>query len=376
MVETISPVVHGGRGRWLGTLALHALGATGTAVVFGAALGWIGGSLGAPWGRPGLLALAAVATLYALGTITGLRVPVPQLRRQVPDWWRTFFGRPFAAVLYGAGLGIGFLTYLSAGTLVVVAFAALASGSPGIGALVVAPFGLVRGLSAIVAWRSVTQEQSRALVDRMASTPDVTRRVTNGVVLLAIAVVALAASFRTAAGSWSTFAAALLAAVFTWAAASKIAKPARWRRALDLVPVAAGSRARGRLGGPGERGARAAPRRSGAAAGRRRLVRGVAHGVHRHARRLAAPDGRSRPLRVLRCARDRSRSGPRSRGTRCCLPSPCSWRSRARMHRRSGCPGRLRSATRSRSRSRSGALAAAALVAWRASVWLGRGERA
>jgi len=232
MVETISPVVHGGRGRWLGTLTLHALGATGTAVIFGATLGWIGGSLGAPWGRPGLLALGAVATLYALGTITGLRVPVPQLRRQVPDWWRTFFGRPFAAVLYGAGLGIGFLTYLSAGTLVVVSFAALASGSPGIGALVVAPFGLVRGLSAIVAWRSITQEQSRALVDRIASTPDVTRRVTNGVVLLTIAVVALAASLRAAAGSWSSFAAAMLAAVFTWAAASKIAKPARWRRAL------------------------------------------------------------------------------------------------------------------------------------------------
>jgi hypothetical protein len=56
--------------------------------------------------------------------------------------------------------------------------------------------------------------------------------VINGVVLLAIAVVALAASFHTAAGSWSSFAAALLAAVFTWAAASKIAKPARWRRAL------------------------------------------------------------------------------------------------------------------------------------------------
>ena len=29
--------------------------------------------------------------------LTRLRVPVPQLRRQVPDWWRTFFGRPFAA---------------------------------------------------------------------------------------------------------------------------------------------------------------------------------------------------------------------------------------------------------------------------------------
>jgi hypothetical protein len=240
MVETISPVVHGGRGRWLGTLALHTLGATGTAALFGAVLGWIGGSLGAPWGRAGLLALAAVAVVYAVGTLTRLHVPVPQLRRQVPDWWRTYFGRPFAAVLYGAGLGVGFLTYLSAGTLVVVAFAAIAMGGPAAGALIVAPFGLMRGLSAIVAWRSVTQEQSRALVDRLASTSDVARRVTNGVVLLAIAGVAVAASFRAAAGSWWTFAAAVLAAVFTWAAASKIASPRRWRRALSALELPRG----------------------------------------------------------------------------------------------------------------------------------------
>ena len=53
MVETISPVVHGGRARWLGTLALHTIGATGTAALFGATLGWIGQALGAPWQRPG-----------------------------------------------------------------------------------------------------------------------------------------------------------------------------------------------------------------------------------------------------------------------------------------------------------------------------------
>ncbi len=230
MVETISPVVHGGRGRWLGTLALHTLSATGTAALFGAALGMIGGALGAPWGRAGLLALGAVAAVYALGALTRLHVPVLQLRRQVPDWWRTYFGRPFAALLYGAGLGIGFLTYLSTGTLVVVAFAAIASGSPAVGALIMAPFGLVRGLSAIVAWRSLTQEQSRALVDRLVSMSDVARRMANGVVLIVIAGIAAAASIRAGAGSWRAFAAAVLAAVFAWASASKIASPRRWRR--------------------------------------------------------------------------------------------------------------------------------------------------
>jgi Methylamine utilisation protein MauE len=232
MVETISPVVHGGRGRWLGTLVLHALGATGTAAAFGAALGLIGRSLDAPWGRPGLVTLGAVAAVYALGTLLRLDVPVPQLRRQVPDWWRTYFGRPIAAVLYGAGLGVGFLTYLSSGTLVVVAYAAIATGSPAVGALIVAPFGLVRGLSALVAWRSITQEQSRALVDRLVATSDVARRVTNGGLLLVIASIAVATAFQATAASWWAFFAAVLAAVFTWAAAWKVVSPRRWRRAL------------------------------------------------------------------------------------------------------------------------------------------------
>ena len=231
MVETISPVVHGGRARWLGTLVLHTMGAAGTAAMFGAALGWLGGSLGAPWQRAGLLALAAVATFYSLGALTRLRVPVPQLRRQVPDWWRTYFGRSFAAVLYGAGLGIGFLTYLSTGALVVVAFAAAASGRPAIGALILAPFGIARGLSALVAWRSVTQERSRALVDRLASMSGAARRIASGVALAVVATLAVIASLRVT-GGWSTFAAAILAAVFTWAATSKMWTPERWRRAL------------------------------------------------------------------------------------------------------------------------------------------------
>jgi Methylamine utilisation protein MauE len=237
MVETISPVVHGGRARWLGTLVLHALGATGTAALFGAALGWLGGGLGAPWQRPGLLVLATVSVVYALGVLTPLRVPVPQLRRQVPDWWRTFFGRSSAAVLYGAGLGIGFLTYLSSGTLVVVAFAAVVSGSPASGAIVVAPFGLVRGLSAIVSWRSITQELSRALVDRLVSASGTARQIANGVALVLTAFAAVAASARVPAGTWWTIAAAALAAVFAWAVVSKAAGWRRWHRALDAYSL-------------------------------------------------------------------------------------------------------------------------------------------
>lgn len=232
MVETITPVVYGGRARWLGALVLHALGATVTAAAFGAALGWIGGWLGAPWGRSGLIALAAAAAAYGLAEVSRRRLPIPQLRRQVPDWWRTFFARPVAAVLYGAGLGVGFFTYLAHGTFVVVALAAAAGGRPGIGSLVVAPFGLARGLSAAVAWRSDTPERSRALVDRLVSAPEVRRDAANAVVLAVVGLAAAVAATRASPGGWPTLAAAALAVVFSWSTASKALAARRWRRAL------------------------------------------------------------------------------------------------------------------------------------------------
>jgi hypothetical protein len=232
MVETITPVVHGGRGRWLGALVLHASGAALTAALFGAALGWTGGLLGAPWGRAGLLVLTAVAATYAVGELTRRRVPVPQLRRQVPDWWRTFFGRPIASVLYGAGLGVGFFTFLAHGTLVVVAFAALASGRPWLGALLMMPFGLARGLSAAVAWGSNSPERSRAVVDRLVLGSEARRRVLNGAALVVVAGLAAIASVRVDKGGWATFGAAVLAAVFTWSAATKVLGIPSWRRTL------------------------------------------------------------------------------------------------------------------------------------------------
>jgi hypothetical protein len=242
MVETITPVVRGGHARWRGTLTLHAAGAAATATALGALLGWMGGLLGAPWGRSGLLAVGAVAVLYALGELTPLRVPVPQLRRQVPDWWRTFFGRQVAAALYGAGLGVGFMTYLAHGTFVVVAFAAVASGRTLIGALLVAPFGLVRGVSPAVGRRSNTPEQRRTLVERLASSPVSRRRVMQGGVLVVLAGTALIAAVGAPSEGGPRLASAALASAFAWAALSKIVAGRRWRRTLvaHVLPLAVG----------------------------------------------------------------------------------------------------------------------------------------
>jgi hypothetical protein len=232
MVETISPVVYGTRMRWLGALALHAVGATATAAAFGALVAAAASALGAPWGRAEAVLLVAIAGAYLLREVAGVRVPVPQLRRQVPDWWRTYFGRPVAAFLYGAGLGIGFFTFLGHGTLVVVTVGAASIGRPLWGALAMAPFGLARGLAPLVAARSREPEDGRRLVDRLSSMSDRLRRGLNGLALAGIVVAAVATAWRSR-GGWAAAGAAVLAVTFAWSSIDKIGGWSRWRRALE-----------------------------------------------------------------------------------------------------------------------------------------------
>src|SRR2546429_1241859 len=131
MVQTIPPVVHGGRrGRWLGSVAAYTFGATVSAAAVCAVFGGVGRLLDAPWGSAGLWAVAAVAALFAVRELFHVPIPLPNLHRQVPEWWRTFFSPPVSSLLYGLGLGVGFLTYISFGTPVAVAAAPAVSRSP------------------------------------------------------------------------------------------------------------------------------------------------------------------------------------------------------------------------------------------------------
>jgi len=234
MAETITPVVHGGsRGAWATSVALHVFGAAVSAAAFGAVLGAFGAVLGAPWGTAGTLAVAAGAAVYLVAEL-GAPVPIPQLRRQVPDWWRTFFPPRVAAFLYGIGLGPGFLTYLTHGTLVVVALAAAATGSPLLGALLVMPFGLARGASVIVAFDVRTPAEGASLVDRLSrSSSRIGWRVANALALAAVLALALV---RTAAidepGEAGSLAAAVLTVTFGASAIAKLVGWGAWRRAL------------------------------------------------------------------------------------------------------------------------------------------------
>lgn len=193
MVETIAPVVYGRRARYLLAVFVHAVAAALAGGSFGALLGLVGLLLQGPWGTAGLVLVASVALLYAARELAGLPVPIFDRRQQVPDWWRTFFSPEVAAALYGAGLGIGFLTFLSFGTYVAVCVAAVASGDPLVGAAFGATFGAARGLSALASSRANDEEAAGQVVVRLESIA-VGRgpRLVNGLTCLVLAIVAIA----------------------------------------------------------------------------------------------------------------------------------------------------------------------------------------
>jgi hypothetical protein len=166
MAETISPAVHGGRSRmYWRAVAVHVLGSSLAGAVLGLMLGFLGAALGGPWQNSGPLVVALVATAYFLRVTAGLSVPLLHRRRQVPDWWRTFYSPAVSSFMYGLGLGTGFGTFASFGTFTAVAVAAAATGSPLGGAALCGLFGAARGLAVLAGAGAIDAEQGAAVVD-------------------------------------------------------------------------------------------------------------------------------------------------------------------------------------------------------------------
>lgn len=148
MAETVAPVVHGVR-RWLVAVAAFAAGA----VAAGATLGWALGSAAAWAGGGGTRAAwaaAAVVAGYAAREIGLVRLPIPQLRRQVPQRWREVLPLPATGFLYGAGLGVGFVTYVPVATFAAVV-AAIVLADPAAGAVALGAFGAGRAIALVAA---------------------------------------------------------------------------------------------------------------------------------------------------------------------------------------------------------------------------------
>jgi hypothetical protein len=145
MVETFTPAGCGGRRRQAAAVLLFSVGAIGAAAGLGAILGASGSSLPTAWAVGVAMSLAVLGALREAGV---LRIPLPDLRRQVPEPWRR--EKPLAvwSTGYGLILGSGFGTFQPVATFWVVCAGAIALGRPLVAALCLAPFGLGRALMA------------------------------------------------------------------------------------------------------------------------------------------------------------------------------------------------------------------------------------
>jgi cytochrome c biogenesis protein CcdA len=162
MVETVTPAVCGTRKRQLVALALFAVGATTAAATLGAVLGVAGAAIGT---GPALAVAAALAVLGALREAGVVRFAIPQSKRQVPDWWRYELPLPVWSAGYGAGLGLGVLTYQPVATFWVACAAAVALGRPLAGAATFALYGL--GRAAVLLLPARREADPMAIVERL-----------------------------------------------------------------------------------------------------------------------------------------------------------------------------------------------------------------
>jgi hypothetical protein len=187
MVETFTPAVCGSRSRQRLAAAFFALGALVASAALGAALGFLGGLVGT---RPALIGALALAFLAALRELGLLRLPVPQARRQVPERWRSELPLPFWSAGYGAGLGVGFLTFQPVATFWVACGAALALGRPLLAAACFALYGAGRAFMAV--WPRRREPDGTAAVERLVGQRALVSCANAAVLVLAVVLLAVA----------------------------------------------------------------------------------------------------------------------------------------------------------------------------------------
>ena len=192
MIETITPAGCGGRNRYRFALLSFTVAALSAAAVVGGLLGLLGGALGV---ERAVLVVAALAALAAAREAGLIRVPLPQLRRQVPERWHHELPLPVWTAGYGAGLGIGFLTFQPVATFWIAVLAALAVGRPAASAAGFALYGAGRALMVVLPPRP--DRDVTGVVERLAARRPLLRRA-NAVALAACAVLLAAAPVATA----------------------------------------------------------------------------------------------------------------------------------------------------------------------------------
>ena len=190
MVSTISPVVYRSsnlkRSGWLIAAATYTLGSVIGGILAGALFGLAGNLLTLLLGAhrnifPLLVGLIAIG--YALHELSLVSLPHPQRKRQVPAHWRYKFHPYITAGLFGLLLGTGFTTFIPATTYYILCLAVILYGSPMMGVLIFAIYGIARSLLLWpLSWQNTIPGRVERLTDYMDLTKPIMRQI-NGFAL-------------------------------------------------------------------------------------------------------------------------------------------------------------------------------------------------
>src|SRR5579884_2229753 len=171
MLASITPLGERGRhSHWALTIAAFAIGALAAAVAAGA--------------------LLVAAALVALALDARPRA-VPGPRRQVNERWLDEYRGWVYGLGFGAQLGVGVSTIVTSAATYVGLLAAFLAGDPLRGALIMACYGAVRGLTPLASARVRTPDGLVLLLGRLDRGRGAAARVTTGS-LAVVAALALA----------------------------------------------------------------------------------------------------------------------------------------------------------------------------------------
>jgi hypothetical protein len=170
MLSTLNPVSERARGhRFWATSCWYVAGA----VVGGAVLG--GGCAVLAWGFGRLDPAASLGWSLALvgaaaAVLSDVRLggwSLPLHPRQVDERWVDRYRRWLYAAGYGVQIGSGFATYIMTAGVYLVALLAVLTGSPAQAFAGCVVFGLVRGMSVLVAAAARTPDALRTVIGRI-----------------------------------------------------------------------------------------------------------------------------------------------------------------------------------------------------------------
>jgi sulfite exporter TauE/SafE len=201
MVGTILPIVYGARANERQPTAhvVHAFGSAIGAGVIGATLALVGRVLlsAAPsstYGPTAAGVAGTVAALYVWHEIGVVRLPMPQVPRQVPASWRFRFAPTAMSLAYGVVLGAGVFTHVWTASFYVLAVWVALTANPLAGGVALAAFGLARAIPVLVLGRRRSDvDEAFRLTWRLDAWSGVVHLV-NGVLLAALAGFLLVAS--------------------------------------------------------------------------------------------------------------------------------------------------------------------------------------